>query len=100
MNILIPMDNKNIDEAQITKIEELKIWIQVKVEDGKIVSIKENDNWDGFEEFSEIVVVNSDSEYTWNFVEQNMAILVAHFQKSIDDIIEAYLFKELNEQAY
>jgi len=29
-----------------------------------------------------------------------MMVLVAHTQRSIDDIVEAFLFRELNELAY
>lgn len=100
MYILIPMDSDDIQEASITKLSDVKFWVQALVEDGKVVDIKYAQNEDGFEEISHIVVVCSDNEYVWPFIEKNMLVLVAHFQKNFDDIIEAYLFKELNELAY
>ena len=74
--------------------------MQVKIEDGKISSTTTSNSWDNFDEFSEFVIINNDNEYTWTFIEQNMVVLVAHFQKTIEDIVEAYIFKELNEAAY
>lgn len=100
MYILIPMDDADIEEAKITKLEDVKVWAQVLVESGKILEIDHKEDKDSFENQSHIVVVNNDNEYVWPFIEQNMLVLVAHFQKSIDDIVEAYLFKELNELAY
>ncbi|MDQ1264791.1 MAG: hypothetical protein QG559_1792 [Campylobacterota bacterium] len=100
MYILIPMDDSDIEEARITKLEDVKVWAQVLVEEGKVVEINHSEQSDTFENQSHIVVVNNDSEYVWPFIEQNMMVLVAHFQKSVDDIVEAYLFKELNELAY
>lgn len=100
MYILIPMDDSDIEEAKITKIQDVKVWAQVLVESGKILEIDHKEDKDSFENQSHIVVVKDDNEYVWPFIEQNMLVLVAHFQKSIDDIVEAYLFKELNELAY
>lgn len=100
MYILIPMDDTDIEESRITKLEDVKVWTQILVENGKILEIDHKEDKEGFENQSHIVVVNSDNEYVWPFIEQNMLVLVAHFQKSIDDIVEAYLFKELNELAY
>ena len=34
-----------------------------------------------------------------SFIEEQVMVLVAHTQRSIDDIVEAFLFKELNELA-
>ncbi|SMP87742.1 hypothetical protein SAMN06314019_10272 [Epsilonproteobacteria bacterium SCGC AD-311-C15] len=49
---------------------------------------------------AETVVVMNDNEYVWPFMELSMMVLVAHTQRSIDDIVEAYLFKELHDLAY
>ncbi len=100
MRLLIPMDGENVQEAEITKINDAKIWAQVVVEEGEVVEILHNDNWENFEAMSEYVIVKDDNEYVWPFIEYNMLVLVAHMQRTIDDIVEAYLFKELHELAY
>ena len=100
MNLAIPLNSEDKESARLVPMNEAKIWAQVKVEEGKVQGIKFASSWEEFEEFSDFVIVDNDKEYVWPFIEQNMIVLVAHFQKSIDDIVEAYLFKELNELAY
>jgi len=100
MNLAIPLSAEDKESARLVPMNEAKFWAQVKVEEGKVQGIKFASSWEEFEEFSDFVIVDNDKEYVWPFIEQNMIVLVAHFQKSIDDIVEAYLFKELNELAY
>lgn len=94
------MDSEDAQEASITKVNDVKIWAQVLVEEGKVAQIKHNADWSAFEDRSEAAVVMDDNEYVWPFMEQNMMVLVAHTQRSIDDIVEAFIFRELNELAY
>lgn len=100
MYILIPMDSDDIEEASIVKINDVKVWAQLLVEEGKIVEINHNADKDAFDNFSQVAIVIDDNEYVWPFMEQNMMVLVAHMQRSIEDIVEAYLFKELHDLAY
>jgi len=100
MYLLLPMDSTNEEEAKLAKVFEAKTWAQVNVEDGKIQSIKYNDAFDGFDEISEAVVLENDFENPMMFMDYNMMPLVAHTQRSIDDIVEAYLFRELHDLAY
>jgi hypothetical protein len=100
MYIILPMDSQNTDEAKLTKIDDAKIWAQIKVEDGSLQEVHHAKEKDGFENFSQCVVVENDNEYVWPFMELSMMVLVAHTQRSIEDIVEAYLFKELHDLAY
>jgi hypothetical protein len=97
---MIPLDGEELSSSSIAKIDEAKFWAQLDVDEGRVISSVIKSKSDEFEELSHIVVVSNDSEYVWPFIEQNMLVLVAHHQKSVDDILEAYLFKELNELAY
>jgi len=100
MKILLPLDCDNQEEASLVKLNDVKFWAQIDVEDGKLQSINFANEKDGFEAFSECVVVENDNEYVWPFMELSMMVLVAHTQRSIEDIVEAYLFKELHDLAY
>lgn len=100
MFILIPMDSSDAEEALLTKIEDVKVWVQLLIEEGRVTQTNFSPDKDAFEDLSEVLVVGGDNEYVWPFIEQNMMVLVAHTQRSIDDIMEAYLFRELNELAY
>lgn len=100
MYLLIPMDSENVQEAEITAVNDAKIWAQVLVEEGEVVEILHNELWDKFDALSEAVVVKQDGENVFQFMDYNMMVLVAHTQKTIDDIVEAYLFRELHDMAY
>ena len=100
MYILLPMDVDNVEEAKLTKIDDVKVWAQLQIEDGKLLQASFNADKDAFDNFSEAAVVVDDNEYVWPFMEVNMMVLVAHTQRSIEDIVEAYLFKELHDLAY
>ncbi|PHS59121.1 MAG: hypothetical protein COB17_00900 [Sulfurimonas sp.] len=100
MYILLAMDGDNVQEASLTKIDDAKIWAQILIEDGELIEVNHSADKDGFDKFNECVVVINDNEYVWPFMEMSMMVLVAHTQRSIDDIVEAYLFKELHDLAY
>ena len=100
MRILLPMDIEDVQEASLVKLEDVKVWAQMLIEDGQVVEILHAKESDCFENFSECIVVANDNEYVWPFMELSMMVLVAHTQRSIDDIVEAYLFKELHDLAY
>jgi len=100
MFILLPMDSDNTEESKLTKLEDVKIWTQLQIEEGRVVNTLISSEKDGFENFSECVVVVNDNEYVWPFMELSMMVLVAHTQRYIEDIVEAYIFKELHDLAY
>jgi len=100
MRLLVPMDSTDVEEAKLTKIADAKVWAQLVIEEGELVEVLHNTEWEKFEDFSDYVIVCDDGEYVWPFIEYNMLVLVAHTQRYIDDIVEAYLFKELHELAY
>ena len=100
MLLLLPMDSTNQDEAQLAKVFEAKSWAQIDVDEGKVQSVKFSDTFDGFDNISEAVVLENDFENPMMFLDYNMMPLVAHTQRSIDDIVEAFLFRELHDLAY
>ncbi len=94
------MDSDDVHEARLSRLNDVKVWAQILVEEGELVEVTHAKEKDAFENLSECVVVVDDNEYVWPFMELNMMVLVAHTQRSIDDIVEAYLFKELHDLAY
>jgi len=94
------MDVEDTEEAKLVLLNDVKVWTQLQIEEGRVVQIKHSSQKDGFDNFSECVVVINDNEYVWPFIELSMMVLVAHTQRYIDDIVEAYIFKELHDLAY
>jgi hypothetical protein len=100
MLLQLPMNSTDVQEAEITTVMDAKTWAQLRIEEGELVEVVHSDIYDGFENWSEAVVVSNDGEPVMDFINMSMMVLVAHTQKTIDDIVEAYLFRELHDLAY
>ena len=97
MNIIIPVDENDYEEAAITSLDEVKYWLFIEFDEGKTLRSEFFLKRDDIKEWVDIVIVKSDKEYIWPFIEENLAVLVAPFQRSVEDIMEAFLFKELHD---
>lgn len=100
MLLLLPLDGDDTQESKLVSLNDVKKWALMEIESGEVVEINFYDSRDAIDAWIDAVVVISDSEYVWPFQEENMGVLVAHTQRTIDDIVEAYLFKELHELNY
>ena len=100
MFILLPMDSDDTQEGKLVPLNDVKKWALINFDAGEVVEITYTDTREEIEELIEIVVVVSDNEYVWPFIENQIIVLVAHTQRSIDDVMESFIFKELHEMAY
>ena len=99
MYIIVPMDSDEVQEAKLVSVNDAKVWAQILIEEGEVVEINHAETFDGFENISEAVVLINDFENPMPFLEYNMMPLVAHTQRTIDEIVEAFLFRELHDMA-
>ncbi|MBU1642151.1 hypothetical protein KKE54_02210 [bacterium] len=99
MKILLPMDSDDTQEGQLVSINDAKTWALIDLEAGQVVEISYFDTKEDVNEWLDAVVVVGDYEPVMEFIEQQTMVLVAHTQRYIDDIVEAFLFKELHDLA-
>lgn len=97
MKILIPTDLPDMEEGKIVLLDEVKQWLLIEFDLGKIQAYKFYENKEDIEDYIEVVIVKSDKEYVWPFMEEGIAVLVAPMQLYIEDVMEAFLFKELHD---
>jgi len=97
MNILIPLDKKDFDEGKIAPINEAKTFIVIEFDEGEIKGYKFFDDYNEIIDEIDVAIFINHSEYVWPFIERNIVTLVAPIQKYIEDIIEAFMFKELHD---
>lgn len=97
MNLLIPVDSNNRYESLLTTLDSSNDWAFVELDAGQIVSCTFYKDRKDIDCWVETVVVINDQEYVWQFMEEGIAVLVAPTQRSIDEIVEAFLFKELHD---
>ncbi len=100
MLLLLPMDGDDTQESLLVSLNDVKKWALLEIEEGQVAEILFYDTREAIEKWIDAVVVVSDHEHVWPFQEEQIMVLVAHTQRSIDDVVEAFLFRELHELAY
>jgi len=101
VKILIPVDSKDLDSAKLTNISAEVDWLCMEIVEAKVVSKKiYSSSNEALEEWVDAVVVCGDFEPVMEFIESQVMVLVAHTQRELDDIVEAFLFKELMELGF
>jgi predicted Fe-Mo cluster-binding NifX family protein len=99
MILLLPMDGDDTQESQLTGILSVSFWATVEIEEGRVIEINFTKNREEIECFVDAVIVKNNYEPVMEFIDQQMMVLVAHTQQTIDDVVEAYLFRELHDLA-
>jgi len=100
MLILLPMDSDDTQEGRLVPVLEAKKWALLSAEEGQVVEINYYDTKEEINDWIEVVVVIGDYEPVQDFMEKQIMVLVAHTQRSIDDVFEAFLFKELHDMPF
>jgi len=99
MILLLPMDGNDIEKSKLTDITSALSWATIEIVDGRLINTTFQDLYGETYNNAEAIVVRNDHEPIMEFFEAGMVVLVAHTQKYIEDIVEAYLFRELHDLA-
>jgi predicted Fe-Mo cluster-binding NifX family protein len=98
MLILIPVDGKEEKRAKITTLAAVQKWALVDFDQGVIQSVKFfDDRTQTGEDWIDFVILKSNFENYLAFMEENMMVLVIREEETIEEIMEAFKFKELDE---
>jgi len=97
MLLLIPVDKKDYENANIARINEKNIWVTIKMENGYIEKYSFFDNKDDIEEFVDYLIIKDKNDDIEEFLDDGIDVLIAPLQNDIEEVIEAYKFKELHE---
>ncbi len=99
MLLLLPMNGDDTQEFELVSINELAFWATVEVEEGRVIEINFYKERSQIEGLIDAVIVVGNYEPVMEFLDEQMMVLVAHTQRTIDDVVEAYLFRELHDLA-
>ena len=102
MYIAIPVDNKELKEAKITPIANASNWAIIKFDEGEIKSMHVASNWqESGVDWLDFVILENRYENILDFLNEGIVVLVRREgQNTIDEIIEAFKFKELDEAGF
>lgn len=97
MLLLLPMNGDDTQESELVGIFEATHWATVEIEEGRVVEINFYADRSVIEGYPDAVIVIGNYEPVMEFIDNQMMVLIAHHQRTIDDIVEAYLFRELHD---
>jgi predicted Fe-Mo cluster-binding NifX family protein len=100
MLIWIPIKEKNGKESKIAKVVEAKAWALIDFDEGVIKSIEFFDRREDFEDFADFIVLENKFENFMEYMNEGLVVLSVRDEESIDEIIEAFKFKELDEVGF
>jgi predicted Fe-Mo cluster-binding NifX family protein len=95
--MLIPMDGDDQEESKITDVFSAESWALIEMDNGEVKNISFIESYNEIIGNIDTVIVKSEYEPIMEFLENEIMILVAPTQRTIEDIIEAYVFKELRD---
>ncbi len=98
MFILIPVDSDNGLEAKIVPLADMKTWAIVEFENGTAKSVQffEDRTQSGIDWIDFVVLDNKFENYI-DFMGEGMMCLVKREEETVNEVVSAFAFKELDE---
>jgi len=100
MLIWICVDSKDEINAKITKVMDAKYWALVEFDGGVAKGTTFYDNREDYTDWVDFIIMKDKYESYMDFMNEGMMVLVVRNEESIEDIIEAFKFKELDEAGF
>jgi len=98
MYILIPVDSDNGLEAKIKTQADMKTWALVTFENGKAESVQFSEDRTTFGvDWVDFVILENKFENYMDFMGEGMMCLVKRQEETVEEIVSAFAFKELDE---
>ena len=98
MLILIPVDSENGIDAKITTLMDMKKWALIDFNEGEAKSITfHDDRHDTGADWIDFVILENRFENAMDFMNDGMMCLARREEETIEEILSAFKFKELDE---
>ncbi len=98
MLILIPVDGTDEKHSKITTVANVQNWALVSFDDGVVSDISfYGDRTKSGADWIDFVILENKFENYLDFMNEGMMVLVRREEESIEEIMEAFRFKELDE---
>ena len=102
MHIAIPVDKQELNKAKIAPIANATNWAIINFDEGEVKSIHSAPSWqESGVDWLDFIVLENKFENILDFMNEGIMVLVRREgQDSIEDIMEAFKFKELDEAGF
>ena len=98
MFILIPVDSENGLDSKITTLFDMKTWVLVEFEGGKAKTVQFSEDRTAFGvDWIDFIVLENKFENYIEFMGEGMMCLVKRKEETVEEVVSAFAFKELDE---
>ncbi len=97
MLIWICIDSDDAKSAKITKVVDANFWALVEFDEGVVKGINFYNSREEFSDWVDFIILKDKYESYIDYMNEGMMVLCVREEQSIDEIMEAFKFKELDE---
>jgi len=97
MLIWICVESQDKENAKITTVMNVKHWALAELDGGAVKEITFYDNREDFTDWVDCIVMKDKYEPYMDFMNEGMMVLAVRDQETISEVIESFIFKELDE---
>ncbi len=98
MFILIPVNGTDEKKSKITTVVNVERWALIHFEEGEVKSVSFfEDRTQTGAEWIDFKILENKFENYMEFMEEGMMVLSRRSEETIEEIVEAFKFKELDE---
>ncbi len=97
MLIWIPVDGTDEKHAKVTPVMNLKQWALVDFDEGEVKSTRFYEKHEDFGEWVDFIILENKFETYIDYMNEGLMVLCVREEESIEEIMEAFKFKELDE---
>jgi len=100
MLIWIPVDGTDAKLSKVAKLVDVKQWALIDFDEGEVKSTQFFDKREDFTGWVDFIILENKFESFIEFMNEGMMVLCVREEESIEEITEAYKFKELDEVGF
>jgi len=97
MLIWIPVDGEDEKNSKVVKVLDAKKWALVDFDKGVVQSVRFFDKKEDFKDWVDFIVLENKFESYIEYLNEGMMVLTVRQERTIEEIMEAFKFKELDE---
>jgi predicted Fe-Mo cluster-binding NifX family protein len=100
MLIWICVDKQDKEDGKITTVMDVKHWALVELDGGAIKEINFYENREDFNDWVDCIVMKDKYESSMDFMNEGMMVLTIRDQETLSEVIESFIFRELDEVGF
>ncbi len=97
MLIWMCVDSKDSQNAKLTEVASAKYWALVEMDGGDTKDITFYNRREDYTDWVDFIVMKNKYESYMEFMDEGMMVLCVREEETISEVIEAFVFKELDE---